>query len=55
MIIFEWSNSTIQAHAIVIIDELVIEGEDEKNSMFDIGASMENISHALVVGELSLL
>jgi hypothetical protein len=32
---------------------LVIEGEDE-NNMFDIGASMEKNSHALVVGKLSL-
>jgi hypothetical protein len=54
LIIFEWLNPTIQAHAIVIIDELVIEGEGEKNNMFDIGASMEKNSHALVVGELSL-
>jgi hypothetical protein len=53
MIIFEWLNPIIQAHAIVIADELVIGGEDE-NNMFDTGASMEKISHALVVGELSL-
>jgi hypothetical protein len=33
---------------------LVIEGGDEENNMFDIGALMEKISHALVVGELSL-
>jgi hypothetical protein len=54
MIIFEWLNPTIQAHAIVIANELVIEGEDEKNNMFDINASMEKTSHALVVGEVSL-
>ncbi len=54
MITFEQSNPTIQAHAIVITNELVIEGGDEENNMFDIGALMEKISHALVVGELSL-
>jgi hypothetical protein len=53
MIIFELSNPTIQAHAIVITDELVIEGRDEENNMFDISALMEKNSHALVVGELS--
>jgi hypothetical protein len=53
MTIFERLNLSIQVKVVASINGLLVEEEEETN-MFGVGASMEESSWALVIGELSL-
>jgi len=53
MVCFELLNpTTINASAIAIIVDVV--GEEFEKNMFGVGASIEESSHALVIGKLSM-
>jgi hypothetical protein len=56
MIMFEVLNLTVQACAIKVVGFVAKFGDsiEKNNNIFGVGASMEESSHALVVGELSL-
>jgi len=53
---FEVLNPTIEACAIEVVGYVVGFGDsiEKDNNIFGVGTSMEESSHALVVGELSL-
>jgi hypothetical protein len=54
MTTFEWLNPIIQVQTIALLDGVAFEGENEKiQFMFDVGASMEKCSWALIINELS--
>jgi hypothetical protein len=53
MIFFEMLNNSIQVEVVASIDGIFVEEEEETN-MFSVGASMEETSRTLVIGELFL-